>query len=124
MPVMKGTEYGKFGRSGRKLRMDLMEGGSKERREGVEERGRAERGGRDRDREKTKAFNMSIRWVNYCCLCQNQDNRGRCVLSFLGTWSMCRLHRALQTWCCKDGSGLRTETWNWLSMGGNCNQRV
>lgn len=33
--------------------------------------------------EERDAFDLAIRWIDCCCLCQSQDNRGRCGFPLL-----------------------------------------
>lgn len=33
--------------------------------------------------EERDAFDLAIRWIDCCCLCQSQDNEGRCGLPLL-----------------------------------------
>lgn len=65
--------------------------------------------------EERDAFDLAIRWIDCCCLCQSQDNGGRCGFPVLvpGKCADCMKLSRLGA----DGSELRTEMCNWLSIG-------
>lgn len=100
--VMKGTTDGRF-RSMRKLAMDLLEGGSK--------------GKKEREDRRVRRFWLGYQGDWLLLPLSKPGQRRQMWFAPFGTRSMCRLQGTLQTWCCKDGSELRTETCNWLSMG-------